>query len=213
MTRDTDRINLITHALEQSNIDALVCGLPTNVLLISGYWPVIGTAVAVITRTGFVHVLAPDDEEELARASWADVVETLSLGSLAEMKTTVDVVRAPLTTIMRDIARQRRVVVGCESGPIVEPASYVGMHLFGTAIYQLLRETLPDESIASADDVLRQLRSVLSPPEQAHVRLACSCAARAYLNAGEWLRASLKERKWPLWFAELLPPARNLQTG
>jgi Xaa-Pro dipeptidase len=191
--KDVTRINRIRDELERSDMDALVCGLPTNVLLISGYWPVIGTSIAVITRTGFVHLLAPDDEEELAQASWADVVETVSLGSLAEIKTAVDVLRAPLTKIIKEIGRERRIVVGCESGPVVEPASYVGMHLFGTAICQLLREILPDESIASADDVLRQLRSVLSLWEQARVRVACRSAARAFLHGGEQLRSSLKE--------------------
>jgi len=42
--KDQDRINLITNALKQSNMDALVCALPTNVLFISGYWPVVGTS-------------------------------------------------------------------------------------------------------------------------------------------------------------------------
>ena len=70
--RDTERIRRITGALERANMDALVCALPANVLLVSGYWPVIGTSVAVITRAGFVYVLAPNDEAELAHASYAE---------------------------------------------------------------------------------------------------------------------------------------------
>lgn len=189
--QDHDRIARIADALEQVNIDALVCALPSNVLLVSGYWPVTGRSIAVITRTGFVHVLAPDDEAELARGSWADVVETFSMGSLEELKTTIDVLRAPLTTVIRDLGQ--RSVVGYESGPIVEPTSYVGMHLFGTAIYELLNEILLPEAIRPADDVLRQLRSVLSPSEQACVRLACDVAANAFLHAVESLHASLRE--------------------
>lgn len=191
--RDVDRIELMRHALEHSKMDALVCALPTNVLLLSGYWPVIGTAIAVITKSGFVQVLAPADEAELARTSWADVVETFSLGSLEEITTAVDVLRAPLTTILRHIGSQRRIIVGCESGPTVEPASYVGMHFFGTAIHRLLAEILPDEAISSADDVLSRVRSVLSPAEQAKVRRACDVAGRAFLDGAERLCASLKE--------------------
>ena len=182
--RDIDRIEHIKHALEQSNIDALVCALPTNVLLLSGYWPVIGTSIAVFTKTGFVHVLAPEDEEELARAGWADVVETFSFGSLTEIKTAIEVLRAPLTKILKPA-----MIVGCESGPVVEPASYVGMHLFGTAVTEILAE----KTIAPADDLLSQLRSVLSPSEQAKVRLACDVAARAFVNGAEQLRLHLKE--------------------
>jgi Xaa-Pro aminopeptidase len=191
--RDVERVERIRRALEESKIDALVCALPTNVLLLSGYWPVIGTAIAVITKTGFVHVLAPEDEAELARASWADVVETFSLGSLTEMMKAIDVLRAPLTTMLKEIGSQRRIHVGCESGPTMEPASYVGTHFFGTAIYRLLADILPDEAISSADDLLSRVRSVLSSSEQAKVRVACNVAERAFLDGAERLRASLKE--------------------
>ncbi|HEY3580328.1 MAG TPA: M24 family metallopeptidase [Pyrinomonadaceae bacterium] len=191
--RDAERIKRICEALERANMDALVCALPTNVLLVSGYWPVIGTSLAVITRSGMVHLLAPDDEAELARASWADVVETLSFGSLAEIKTAVDVLRAPLTAVIKDLGHRDRIVVGCETGPIVQPASYVGMHLFGTAIHELLREILSTASIASADDLLAQLRSVMTPSEQTWVRRACEIAGSAFLHRGESLRPTLKE--------------------
>jgi Xaa-Pro aminopeptidase len=179
----------ITRALEHANIDALVCALPANVLLISGYWPVIGTSIAVITKTGLVHVLAPDDEAELARAGRADVVETFSFGSLDELKTPVDILRGPLTRIVKENAE----VVGWESGPTVEPSSYVGMHLFGAAIYQVLSEILSPGALRSADELLRQLRSVLSPSEQACVRRACNIAGSAFLQSTELLHSSLKE--------------------
>src|ERR1043165_5199626 len=105
--RDVDRIELMRDALERSKMDALVCALPTNVLLLSGYWPAIATAVAVMAKPGFVDVLAPDDDEELARPGWADVVETFSLGSLEELTTAAAVLRAPLTRILRDTGPRR----------------------------------------------------------------------------------------------------------
>lgn len=206
--RDVERIERIKHALARSNMDALVCALPTNVLLLSGYWPVIGTALAVITKSGFVHVLAPEDEKELARSSWANIVETFSSGSLAEMTTTVDAVRPSLTTILKDLG-SHQLIVGCESGPFVEPASYVGTHFFGAAIPRLLTEILPHAVIASADDVLSRLRSVLSPAEQARVRLACDMAATAFLVGAERLRASLKETEVVALFRVALRAGEN----
>ncbi len=196
--------------LEQSNMDALVCALPANVLLISGYWPVIGTSIAVITRTGFVHVLAPDDEAELARGSWADVVETISFGSLDEIKTAVDVLRAPLMKILSDIGRSGPIVVGCELGPTEVPVPYVGMHLFGTGIYELLSEVLSPGAIRSADDVLGQLRSVLSPSEQASVRRACDIAANAFVQGVKSLRPSLRETEVANLFYEPLAAGEEL---
>ena len=62
MLRDNDRVRRIQRVLSENNWDALVCTLPSNVLLLSGYWPVIGSAVAFFTRDGGVIVLAPEDE-------------------------------------------------------------------------------------------------------------------------------------------------------
>ena len=191
--RDVERIARLTDALERSNLDALVCTIPTNVLLICGYWPVIGTSLAVVTRHGSVHLLAPDDEAELAHDSWADVVETFSLGSLAELTTAVDVLRAPLTTIVKDLGRRGSIVVGCETGPFVEPTSYVGMHFFGSAVQELLTGILSPDAVKPADNVLRQLRSILTPSEQAQVRIACNLAGSAFLHRGKTLRPTLKE--------------------
>ena len=206
--RDTERIRRITGALERANIDALVCALPANVLLVSGYWPVIGTSVAVITRAGFVYVLAPNDEAELAHASYADVVETFAFGSLSDLRTPVDVLDAPLTSILREIEPRRALVVGCESGPTVEPASYVGMQLFGGAIDQLLVESLGDEVIVSADELLSELRAVLSVSEQERVRVACAVAERAFVKGAERLHVGMHEREVAALFrASLAVPA------
>jgi hypothetical protein len=38
MNRDEERIRRITSALAEAGVDALVCALPLNVLLLSGYW-------------------------------------------------------------------------------------------------------------------------------------------------------------------------------
>lgn len=171
----------------------LVCALSTNVLLLSGYWPVIGTAIAVITRSGFVCILAPEDEEDLAQRGWADAVQTFSPGSLDEIGTIEDAVRAPLTDILKKFSTERRMVVACEQGSVLEPASYVGMHLFGTTIQRLLSAILPDAAILSADELLARLRSILSPFEQSRVREACDFAAAAFFEGFQCLRPGLSE--------------------
>src|SRR5579871_4374516 len=62
MVQSAERLARIREALVESGCDALLCTLPANVLLLSGYWPVVGSAVAVANRDGRVVVLAPDDE-------------------------------------------------------------------------------------------------------------------------------------------------------
>jgi Xaa-Pro aminopeptidase len=69
--RDRDRIDRIRGALREAGLDALICALPSNVLLLSGYWPVVGTSVAIATRDGAVGLILPKDEAELGTAGWA----------------------------------------------------------------------------------------------------------------------------------------------
>ena len=73
MLTGRDRLERVMAALRETGLDGLVCTLPSNVLLLSGYWPVVGTAVAVASRDGRVVVLAPTDEQDLATQSWAEV--------------------------------------------------------------------------------------------------------------------------------------------
>ena len=212
MTGDRYRINRITNALERSQIDALVCALPANVLLLSGYWPVLGTAIAIVTRGGFVYLLAPDDEEDLARSGWADIVETFSLGSLNQIRTAVDVLRVPLEMVLVGLGSQRRMAIGCESGEDVQPTSYVGMHLFGSVLDKLIVEILPAAVTMSADLVLSRLRATLTTSEQDRVRLACEIAGDAFSGSAN-LRPGLKEAEAASLFHNLLAASEKAENA
>jgi hypothetical protein len=48
--RDEERVRRIQSALNGAGLHAVVCALPENVLLLSGYWPVVGDALALATR-------------------------------------------------------------------------------------------------------------------------------------------------------------------
>jgi hypothetical protein len=50
MIRDEDRTARLRDALAASALAAVLCTLRPNVLLVSGYWPVIGNAIAIATR-------------------------------------------------------------------------------------------------------------------------------------------------------------------
>jgi Xaa-Pro dipeptidase len=49
---NNERLQRMRRAMEAERIDALVLRLPENVLLLSGYWPMIGAAVLVFPREG-----------------------------------------------------------------------------------------------------------------------------------------------------------------
>lgn len=82
MLRDDERLARITQTLVSQGWQALLVAQPANVLLVSGYWPVLGTALALVTQAGHVALLVPEDEKDLAEQSWADDVKTFAPSSL-----------------------------------------------------------------------------------------------------------------------------------
>ena len=50
MPRDPERLDRLQTAMEEAGLDAIVCSLPQNVLLLTGYFPVVGTSLAFMTQ-------------------------------------------------------------------------------------------------------------------------------------------------------------------
>src|SRR5581483_169744 len=100
-SRDVERLERIQRALGEAQVDGLICTLPIYVLLVSGYWPVIGTSVAIVSRGGEVQLLAPEDERELAQKSWADQVRYFNPASLGELRSAEDAIREPLREALK----------------------------------------------------------------------------------------------------------------
>src|SRR5437764_8894413 len=123
MTRDQARVDAVEGALKDEGLDVLACALPANVLLLTGYWPVVGTSLALAARGGPTILLAPQDEEDLARQGWADEVHTFEPGSLADLRDAEGAVRGPLAGAARRLGAGRG-RVGYERGGSFEPCSY-----------------------------------------------------------------------------------------
>lgn len=68
---DCERKKRIIDALRDSRFDAVACGSPSEVLLLTGYWPVMGASIAFFTAEGNVHLVLPEDEIKLAEKTSA----------------------------------------------------------------------------------------------------------------------------------------------
>ncbi|MBO8141949.1 MAG: aminopeptidase P family protein [Firmicutes bacterium] len=74
MTYDEKRAGCIRQMLVNTRLDGLICLLPENLVLLAGYWPVIGHAAVIYPREGDPVIVAPVlDERALERATVRDV--------------------------------------------------------------------------------------------------------------------------------------------
>jgi Xaa-Pro aminopeptidase len=195
MTKGDDRIKRVTRALQQAGLDALVCTLPANVLLLSGYWPAVGSAVAVATRDGRVAILAPVDERELAGHGWATEERTYHPGSLARLTRPAEAVRDPLAMLLRDVGVY---------------ADALGTRMTTPTNRRPMRRCIcmgppaPEAALTPAAESLTRLRSVKLPGEVGQMRLACALAHSAFTSGARRPRPSLGEPELAAAFARPL---------
>jgi Xaa-Pro aminopeptidase len=190
--KDEQRILLIQEAMRKHGLDAIVCTLPSNVLLFSGYWPVVGTSVAIALSDGRITLVVPEDEQDLAARSWAAEVVTFLPDSLEHMTTAAAAIRGPLRKVAAGLGNGIR-RLGCDGFEATEPISYAAMHRYGEALPALLQHAFPSSDLISADDLLMQLRSIKTPLEIDCIRIACQIAERAFRDGARQLRVGLSE--------------------
>lgn len=153
MERDEERIERNRMAIKEERLDALVCTLPMDVLLLSGYWPVIGTSVAIFTGDGKITLLVPEDEKGLAELGFADEVVTFNTGGLGEMKELCESVARPLSQVANRSKLAGR--VGYQNGPANVPVSYASMNIYGAELPELLKTAFPASDLVPAGPPLR----------------------------------------------------------
>src|SRR5665213_2428518 len=99
MAIDPERHSRIATMMREEKLGALICSSPTQVLLLTGYWPVIGTSVAIFTANGEVHVLLPVDEHEIAAKSSSAAVTEFSPACLNSLVTAQKAIEQPLVSL------------------------------------------------------------------------------------------------------------------
>jgi len=178
MSRDVERIERLQYAMKEAGLDALAVGLPANVLLLTGYFPVIGDSFAIVTREGEVILYCPEDERDLAECRCYDPIVYYRPDGIQALRGQI------CSTVPLDGK-----VVGFECGELYEPVSYASMHLFHTAITELLDGAM----LRPAGELLARLQAVLTPIEVDRVRRACRVAEAAFECGSDQLAPGLKE--------------------
>jgi Xaa-Pro aminopeptidase len=190
--QDRERTENIRNSLRGAGLQALVCALPKNVLLLSGYWPVVGSSVAMALDDGSVMLAVPKDEEELAREGWADRIETFDPHPLDQMTTPAQNVRQTLHKLAGSLAHSS-LTIGVEEGETSEPASYSAVHLYQASLAETLQDVFGAASLVSASELLRTMRSRKTKREISRIRAACEIAQAAFEAAVPELRSGMTE--------------------
>lgn len=187
-----ERVDRLRSAMAEHDLSALVCVRNLDVLLASGFWPVTGNTVAIVTDEPLVHLVVPDEARELAELGWADKIATYKLGSLDRVEPAPGELFGIVTGLLRQAAGARR--IGIEMGPGHLPAAYVSMYDYGAALRLHLKETFSPSRLTAADALLAAMRMRPTPWERSRIRTSCELAGAAFCQAAPALRADVPEK-------------------
>src|SRR5580700_9010611 len=98
-----ERLERMRRAMSAHRIDALIVRLPENVLLLSGFWPMIGAMLFVFPVDGVPDAIFPDCyEQEAGRSLWEARATHYRYGVLG-----AEAADAALLKILSGIAKTR----------------------------------------------------------------------------------------------------------
>lgn len=190
--QNPERVEWLRSGMHENGLDALVSTLAVNILMMTGYWPVVGTSIAIARRDGEITLLIPEDERHLTDKSWANAVATYSPGSLHNLRSPLQSASHALGPVLHRMGLGRA-RIGYDSGPVSEPSSYASMFLFGSSVVDLLNRSVPQAKLIPANAVFERLDSVKTGIEILRLKTACDIVGEAFDAGRSLLRAGLTE--------------------
>lgn len=192
MAIDSERHARTVTALADSGFDALVCASATEVLLLTGYWPVMGASVAAFTAGGEVRVIVPEDEAELVQKTSSAQCITYKPAGLHTLESPLTLLRDPLVSMLKQLGLDHgRVGLQLKEG--VQPASYAVSTEFRSSLLDLLQKVQPSASYLACDDLLEPMKSVKTARELDLLSKAAAVAAVGFAAAASAIQPGLRE--------------------
>ena len=182
MAKDPQRNQIIRVALEPTSLSALICFSPENVLLLSGYWPVMGSSVAIFKRNGHVTVILPEDEVDLANATTGAELVSYKPATLDSLRTPGEALVVPLQSLCGSL-RPGEEEIGTELQDGSQANPYPSTHRFRQTAVALIGEAFRGVKVVAADELLRRLRAVKTSAEIELIRQAASLAKSGFTAA------------------------------
>jgi Xaa-Pro aminopeptidase len=190
MAIDVERRERLVEAIKSSALDAILCSSPSEVLLLTGYWPVMGASIAILHATGEVKVVLPEDEVEIAEKTSDALRIPYKPAGLHTLESPLAQLAEKLRSATKDLTHAR---IGMLMKEGMQPASYAVMSQFRSSLLELLREMLPGATFEGCDDLVETQKAAKTPKELGVMDTACRVAAVGFAKAEEAIATGLRE--------------------
>jgi Xaa-Pro aminopeptidase len=189
---DPERNARTLAVLHDAELDAAVAGSPTQVLLLTGYWPVMGTSVACFGSDGEVHLVVPEDEVDLAAKTSSAHAISYRPATLRSLDSPTDALKLPLRSILAKLGLTHA-KIGVEIAQGVQPASYAVSTVYRASLATLLQELLPGAKFVGCDEMFEWMKAAKTATELELLQKGCCIAGAGFLKAETAIQRGLRE--------------------
>lgn len=178
--------------MHKANLAAFAGFSPTDVLLLSGYWPVMGASVALLTSEGRLVVALPDDEVDLAKASTDAELIPFKPETLDSVQSFCEATEAPAHEMARIIPLSTG-SIGTSLDAGEQGTPYQSVNRFRSDAKGFLAQAFPNTRVIAADSILAAQRSARTAIELDQLRKACALVRTGFDAAVPAIAAGRRE--------------------
>lgn len=177
---------------------ALVCRIPQNVLMLTGYQPILGNSFCVVSLNAAkeveVRLAIPADEQDLVPPGVAVEVKTFTEETERFISNTIEAVRVPLGELLRSTGLQRSaLVIGYEGAYLPIAVAYTEVGVPGPTTSDLLHTLLLGDYLRDATPLLDELAAIKTEEELEAIRRAEAIAVQGFMAARSAVRVGATE--------------------
>lgn len=192
MASDSARQAQTLAAIANSKHDALLCSSATEVLLLTGYWPVMSASVAIFSAAGQVQILLPEDEVDLAQKTSSATLVPYKPAGLHTLESPIELLRDPLHGVLKSMGLEKA-AIGLQLHQGVQPSSYAVANEFRTSLPALLGKLFPAASFTSCDELLETMKAVKTARELDILRISSKIASAGFAKAATCIQTGMRE--------------------
>ncbi len=176
-----------------ADFHAIICRLPQNVLMLTGYQPILGNSFCIVSLNSAkgveIRLAIPKDEEDLVPPGVAVEVKTFSEETMDYIYNTIQAVRRPLAELLHTADINENAVIGIEGVYSPIATSYTQVGAPGPATLDLLHKLFLGGSLRDVTPLLDELAAIKTNEEIEAIRRSEEVAYHGFMAAREAIYA------------------------
>lgn len=194
---ESERSGRVAELMRREGLDALVCRLPQNVVMLTGYLPIIGDSFCVVSLGADgqpeARLAVPGSDTDLLRPGMAKQVKTFEVETMQWIGTALEGVHQPLAGLLADAHLRSGAVIGYEGGHAPVAVAYTQVGIPGPATLDLLRALVDHAQFRDATPVLDELAAVKTANELDGIRRSERAAVAGFEAARDAVHVGATE--------------------